>query len=662
MRCSPSRAGSIRARRSPSRCRLRSPSVLAGRSAPRARSSSPVGRWARCSARCSPSRRRSARSCSPVGRLPAWPRRSARRWRPWCWSSSCCCSSSRPGRSCRWSCRLRSPPASTRRSSGPGRCSRYRPTTTTGSASSRTSRCSACAAACSRSSSPAACSSSSAPTGGSRSSEFWHPIIGAFGFAIIGLAEPRALGVGYDVIDDVLRRSARRRRARRDSRWPSCWPGGWPSARERRAGRWRPCCSISGAFGSLFGTAVQHVAPGAHIAPGAFALVAMAATFGAAVGASFAAIVFLFELTRDYQIILPLMLATVIADVVARSLMRDDLMTEKLTRRGVHVESDYTVDALAGVTVGDVMTTSVHTLGHRRHHGGGATAHPTRWPRRLPDRRHGQRLRRRSSPAKTCSSSTRPATATQRSTTPTPTSSPSRPTHRSRPPCDCSSRRRSATCRSSTTASSSGCAHAPTSCGRDTDASPTRTANRDGDSRNPDRTDALDGRPASDPTDREVTCSTTSSSGTRPWAARSSPTRSPTASGADRASFYVLVPATRQHDLYGSVLNALEGTPVTEQETIDAAEQRLADSLKWIRDRGGTADGAVGDPNPLTAISHVLVDSSTSTRSSCRPSPLTSRNGSTSTCPRASPTPSTFPVVHVAASADVEAEHDRERR
>ena len=34
--------------------------------------------------------------------------------------------------------------------------------------------------------------------------EFWHPLIGAIGFALVGLAEPRALGVGYDAISDVL--------------------------------------------------------------------------------------------------------------------------------------------------------------------------------------------------------------------------------------------------------------------------------------------------------------------------------------------------------------------------------------------------------------------------------------------------------------------------
>ena len=74
--------------------------------------------------------------------------------------------------------------------------------------------------------------------------------------------------------------------------------------------------------------------PGSRLA-GAFALVAMAATFGAATRAPFAAIVFVFELTRDYDAILPLMLATVLAELVARATLADSLMTEKLARRGL---------------------------------------------------------------------------------------------------------------------------------------------------------------------------------------------------------------------------------------------------------------------------------------------------------------------------------------
>ena len=75
-----------------------------------------------------------------------------------------------------------------------------------------------------------------------------------------------------------------------------------------------------------------------------------------------ASIVFLFELTRDYNAILPLMLASVIADLVAGSLMRDSIMTEKLTRRGLRVPSDYHADVLRTTPVAAVMTTRVETV------------------------------------------------------------------------------------------------------------------------------------------------------------------------------------------------------------------------------------------------------------------------------------------------------------
>ena len=59
----------------------------------------------------------------------------------------------------------------------------------------------------------------------------------------------------------------------------------------------------------------------------------MAAVFGAATRASFASIIFVFELTGDYKAILPLMVATVMADLVAEALLDDSLMTEKLSPR-----------------------------------------------------------------------------------------------------------------------------------------------------------------------------------------------------------------------------------------------------------------------------------------------------------------------------------------
>ena len=187
-------------------------------------------------------------------------------------------------------------------------------------------------------------------------STFWHPVIGAVGFAVVGLVVPRTLGVGYDAISDVLLTRltvgtvAVLAAAKLLAWWIALGSG-------TSGGTLAPILLISGAFGSLLGTAADHLAPSAHLAPGAFALVAMAATFGAATGAPFASIVFLFELTRDYDIILPLMLTTVVAHFVANALMDDSIMTEKLTRRGLLVRTDFAVDVLGVTAVRDVMTT-----------------------------------------------------------------------------------------------------------------------------------------------------------------------------------------------------------------------------------------------------------------------------------------------------------------
>ena len=123
-----------------------------------------------------------------------------------------------------------------------------------------------------------------------------------------------------------------------------------------------PVLLIGGGAGSLVGSAIATMAPGLHVSPGAFALVAMAAVFGASARATFASMVFVFEVTRDYQIILPLMLASVIADIVASALMRESLMTEKLSRRGLRVHAEYEVDVFRTTPVREVMTTAVTTV------------------------------------------------------------------------------------------------------------------------------------------------------------------------------------------------------------------------------------------------------------------------------------------------------------
>jgi CBS domain-containing protein len=169
------------------------------------------------------------------------------------------------------------------------------------------------------------------------------------------------LGVGYDVIDDFLGDRVAVGTvavivlAKIVAWWFALGSG-------TSGGTLAPILLMSSGFGLLAGHAVAALMPGLGISPGAFAVVAMAATFGASTRATFTSIVFVFELTRDYDVILPLMLATVVADLVARRLMRDSILTEKLTRRGLHVRHDYEVDQFRVRKAREIMTEEVETF------------------------------------------------------------------------------------------------------------------------------------------------------------------------------------------------------------------------------------------------------------------------------------------------------------
>jgi hypothetical protein len=117
-----------------------------------------------------------------------------------------------------------------------------------------------------------------------------------------------------------------------------------------------PILLVGATFGGLYLSVVHRVAPGISVAPAAIVVVAMAATFSASTRATFTSIVFAFELTRDYQAILPLIGAVVLADLVSGALLEHHLMTEKLARRGLHVPREFMPDVLSATHVADVIT------------------------------------------------------------------------------------------------------------------------------------------------------------------------------------------------------------------------------------------------------------------------------------------------------------------
>jgi CIC family chloride channel protein len=185
--------------------------------------------------------------------------------------------------------------------------------------------------------------------------ELWWPAIGALGLGIIGFFVPRVLGVGYDTIGDILNGQLAWKLllvvmvAKAAALAVSLGSG-------TSGGLLAPCFMWSAAMGGIFAMVSNHFLPGAHLSPGAFALVAMGAVFAAASRATFTFIIFAFEITRDYNSVLPLMLVSVIADGIAMLLMpNSSIMTEKLARRGLRVYQDYETDVLSQARVADTM-------------------------------------------------------------------------------------------------------------------------------------------------------------------------------------------------------------------------------------------------------------------------------------------------------------------
>jgi CIC family chloride channel protein len=127
-------------------------------------------------------------------------------------------------------------------------------------------------------------------------------------------------------------------------------------------GVFAPSLFIGSMFGGAFGHLVHGWFPAITSTPGAFALVGMAAVFAGAARAPITSVIILFEMTDDYRLILPLMLATVLSTILAEYLSKESIYTLKLARRGIRLERGQDIDVMQGVLVGEAMTTEVDAV------------------------------------------------------------------------------------------------------------------------------------------------------------------------------------------------------------------------------------------------------------------------------------------------------------
>ena len=130
-------------------------------------------------------------------------------------------------------------------------------------------------------------------------------------------------------------------------------------------GVFTPSLYVGAATGGAFGVALAGLFPTLHLRPEAYAIVGMGAVVAAATSAPITGILLVFEMTNDYEIVLPLMLTTVIANLVARRIEPDSLYSGWLRRRGERIQQGTDRDLLAGLKVADAFDPAPAVVGEQ---------------------------------------------------------------------------------------------------------------------------------------------------------------------------------------------------------------------------------------------------------------------------------------------------------
>jgi len=191
--------------------------------------------------------------------------------------------------------------------------------------------------------------------------EYLKALLGGLILGAMALGFPHILGVGYPAIDLALGQNL--------SWWfmillvfckilaTSITIGSGGSG-----GIFAPSLFLGAMAGGFFGTIVHALFPTLTASPGAYSIVGMGAVVSATTHGPLSAILILFEMTGEYKIILPLMIACIVGSLACRQLLEDSIYTLKLARRGINLRAGKEINVLKSIIVRDVMNPDVETV------------------------------------------------------------------------------------------------------------------------------------------------------------------------------------------------------------------------------------------------------------------------------------------------------------
>ena len=185
----------------------------------------------------------------------------------------------------------------------------------------------------------------------------WWPAIGGVAIGLGGLLFPQALGVGYDTIGALLQGDVTSKTivgilVVKSIIWAIALGSG------TSGGVLAPLLMMGGALGGLESVFLPHEGVGF------WPLISMGAILGGTMRSPFTGVVFAMELTHDFNVLLPLLVANALSYTVSVLVLKRSILTEKVSRRGFHLSREYSVDPLEILFVRDVMRTNIVAFDH----------------------------------------------------------------------------------------------------------------------------------------------------------------------------------------------------------------------------------------------------------------------------------------------------------
>ena len=194
-----------------------------------------------------------------------------------------------------------------------------------------------------------------------RNSRWWHPVVGGVTVGLMGWFVPQVLGVGYSYVGDALNGTmAFKLMALLVVLKLFAVTASYASG--NAGGIFGPSLFLGAMLGGAVGTVAHHLFPTYTAMPGAYALVGMGALFAGIVRAPMTSVLMIFEMTRDYSVIVPLMIAN-LASLFISSRFQKQPIYEALARQdGIHLPNHKERQELGQRRVFDVMRSDAETL------------------------------------------------------------------------------------------------------------------------------------------------------------------------------------------------------------------------------------------------------------------------------------------------------------